>query len=92
MTFEDLRIEEWFDKVEAANEVDGRKKLTDLAYGELIGVENYQNKVDPDAETIPGGEGEKLSFGDNKGPNFEIKKKGEKITAKFVGSHTKKKL
>jgi len=92
MTFEDLRIEEWFDKVEAANEVDGRKKLTDLAYGELIGVENYQNKVDPDAETIPGGEGEKLTFGDEQGPNFELKKKGEKITGKFVGLHSKKKL
>lgn len=56
VVFEDLRIEEWFDKVEAANLLDGRKQLTDEEYGQLVDIDNYQNKVDPDAETFPGGE------------------------------------
>jgi len=46
MTFEDLRIEEWFDKVEAVNQIESRKELTDEAYGQLIEVDNYQNKVE----------------------------------------------
>ncbi len=79
MTFNDLRIEEWFDKVEAVNELDSRKQLTDEAYGELIGVENYKNKVNADADTIPGGSGKsKFNFGDEKN-SFEIKKKNREF-------------
>lgn len=55
IVFEDLRIEEWFDKVEAVNAIESRKELTDKSYGELVGLQNYENKVDPDAETHPGG-------------------------------------
>lgn len=75
MTFKDLRIEEWFDKVEAANEVDSRKQLTDESYGQLTGIDNYQNKVDPDAEVQPGGSGgSKLSFDSGQGSKIDIKK------------------
>ena len=82
MVFEDLRIEEWFDKVEAANEVDGRKQLTDEAYGQLIGVDNYQNKVDPDAETIPGGGDGKNSMTFDDGSKLKIKEPKEQLKAK----------
>ena len=45
MVWDDLHIEEWFDNIEAVNELDSRKQLTDDAYGELTGIENYPNKV-----------------------------------------------
>lgn len=78
MMFNDLKIAEWFDTVDAANEVDSRKQLTDEAYGELTKIDNYPNKVEAGAETIPGGGGKsKFSFGDDKGNGFEIKKSKE---------------
>ncbi len=55
MGFSDLNISEWFDKVLAVNALDGRKLLTDQAYGDLVGVENYGGKVDPSAVATPGG-------------------------------------
>ena len=76
MVFDDLHIEEWFDKIEAVNELDSRKQLSDKAYGELAGVDNYAGKVDPDAETMPGGDSKNsFKFGDEKGSSFEMKKK-----------------
>jgi len=74
MKFEDLNIAEWFDKVEAVNEIDSRKQLTDAEYGKLMGLINYPGMVETDAETIPGGSGggNKMSFGGE----------GEKITMK----------
>ena len=82
MVFDDLRIEEWFDKIEAVNELDSRKQLTDNAYGEMAGIENYTNKIEADAEVTPGGTGPgNFKFGDDKGNNFEIKKQKE-FTAK----------
>lgn len=75
MVFEDLKIEEWFDKIEAANELESRKEMTDAAYGEIIGLQNYSNKVAADAETNPGGSGgSKLSFGDGAGNKIDMKK------------------
>jgi len=73
MKFDDLNIAEWFDKVEAVNEIDSRKQLTDAEYGKLMGLINYSGMVESDAETIPGGGGKnKMSFGGE----------GEKITMK----------
>jgi len=64
MRFEDLNIAEWFDKVEAVNEIDSRKQLTDVEYGKLMGLINYPGMVETDAETIPGGSGKnKMSIG-----------------------------
>lgn len=64
MKFEDLNIAEWFDKVEATNEMDSRKQLTDVQYGKLLGLINYPGMVETDAETIPGGNGgSKMSIG-----------------------------
>lgn len=78
MKFDDLNIAEWFDKVEAVNEIDGRKQLTDAAYGKLMGLINYSGMVETDAETVPGGGGKnKMSIGSGtekitmkKGSNF----------------------
>jgi len=64
MKFDDLNIAEWFDKVEAVNEIDSRKQLSDEAYGKLMGLINYSGMVETDAETIPGGGGKnKMSIG-----------------------------
>lgn len=74
MVFSDLHIEEWFDKIEAVNNLDSRKQLTDEAYGELAGIEQYKNKVEADALVTPGGSGggKSFKFGDEK-QGFEIK-------------------
>lgn len=75
MTFDNLNIAEWYDKVEAANEIDSRKQLTDKSYGELLGILDYTNKVESDAETIPGGAGgggKKMNFGSGDN-SFQIK-------------------
>lgn len=62
MVFEDLHIAEWYDKVEAINELDSRKQLTDKSYGEFLGIDNYTGDVESNAETIPGGSGGGKSF------------------------------
>lgn len=74
MVFDDLHISEWYDKVEAVNELDSRKELEDKAYGELLGIDNYTGKVKSDAQTIPGGSGggKSFKFGDEN-KSFEIK-------------------
>lgn len=74
MTFSDLHIEEWFDKIEAVNNLDSRKQLTDEAYGDLAGIDGYKNKVEADAIVTPGGSGggKTFKFGDEKN-GFEIK-------------------
>ena len=78
MVFDDLHVEEWSDKVDAVNELDSRHQLSDSAYGEFAGIENYQNKVEPNSEVMPGGDNKKFKFGE-KGQGFEIKKtKGKK--------------
>ena len=76
MVWDDLHIETWFDKIESVNELDARHQLTDEAYGELTGIENYVNKIDKDAETTPGGSGgNKIKMNDGDGGSLEIKKK-----------------
>lgn len=76
MVFDDLHIEEWFDMIEATLALDSRKQLTDKAFGEKTGIDNYTGDVETDAETIPGGSSSKsMKFGadqDGKG-GFEIK-------------------
>ena len=64
LKFEDLHIAEWYDMVEATNELDSRKQLTDIAYGKSVGLDNYTGMVESDADTVPGGGGKnKMSFG-----------------------------
>ena len=73
MTFSDLHIEEWYDKIQAVNQLDSRKQLSDESYGDLAGIDNYKNKVVPDAPTTPGGAaGKKMQFG--QGDSFSISK------------------
>jgi hypothetical protein len=72
MVFSDLHIEEWSDRIEAVNKVDQRKPLNDKDYGELAGIENYDQKVVPDAQVIPGGKkGFQFDSGDGKGFRIE---------------------
>ena len=80
MVFEDLHFSEWYDRVEAANELESRKELTDKAYGDLLGMDNYTGKVVSGAETNPGGSGggQSLKFGD--GSSLKLKEPKEKIT------------
>ena len=56
-----MHIDQWYDKVAAVNEIDARHALTDKAYGELVGIDDYENKIDPDAETIQGGSSNPMS-------------------------------
>jgi len=84
MVFDDLHFSEWFDKVEATNELDSRKQLTDKAYGETLGFDNYTGKVESDAQTIPGGSGgggKSFNFG-NEGSSFKIKDTSKSLGAK----------
>ncbi len=76
MVFEDLHIEEWFDKVEAMNMLESRKQLTDKAYGEGVGFENYTGSTVSDAPVNPGGASSNtMKIGSDKDGNggFEIK-------------------
>ena len=73
MVFNDIQIEEWFDKIEAVNLLDSRRQLTDAAYGDKAGLDNYTNMVDVTSETIPGGSGAGVKFRDSEGKGFEFK-------------------
>ena len=74
MVFDDLPITEWFDNVEAALELDSRKQLKDSKFGEIVGLSNYSDMVNTEAETFPGGNsknsmeigGQKLTIKDKK--------------------------
>jgi len=78
MAFDDLKIEEWFDKVEATNEMDARKELNDVDYGNQLGLKNYVGMVKTNAETHPGGNGKNsMEMGD--GSKLQIKKPKEQI-------------
>lgn len=79
MVWYDLHIETRIDKVEAVNELDSRLQLSDNAYGELAGIDNYPNKVDKNSEVTPGGGGKKIKMSDGDGNSLEIKKKKEKL-------------
>jgi len=81
MKFDDLNIAEWFDKVEAVNEIDGRKQLSDAEYGKLMGLINYPGMVETDAETMPGGNS-KNSMDIGGGNKLQLKKPKERIQEK----------
>jgi len=78
LVFDDLKIEEWFDKVEATNEMDARKELNDTDYGNQLGLKNYARMVKTGAETHPGGSG-KDSMDIGGGNKLQIKKSKERI-------------
>lgn len=80
IVFDDINIEEWFDKIEAVMQLDSRKPLTDEAFGSLAGIENYENKVDPKGEVTPGGKSKGLELGDGK--SLQLKNKKEQLQGK----------
>ena len=78
MSFDDLKIEEWFDKIEATNEMDSRKELNDVDYGNQLGLKNYTGMVKTGAETHPGGNsGNSMDIGG--GNKLQMKKSKEQI-------------
>ncbi len=81
MVFDDLPITEWFDNVEAALELDSRKQLKDSKFGEIVGLSNYPDMVDTNAETIPGGNS-KNSMDLGGGKKLSIKDSKEKLNPK----------
>ena len=77
LVFNDLHIEEWFDQIEAVLSIDARKQLKDSAFGELAGIEQYENKVEEGVETSPGGQIQK-DMGD--GPGTQKPQQKQKTT------------
>lgn len=71
--FSDLNISEWYDKIQAVNELDSRKQLTDSAYGDLAGIRNYKALAVPDAPVTPGG-GNSQKFSIGNGEGFSLSK------------------
>ena len=72
--FEDLKISEWYDMVQAALQVDSRHQLTDDAFGKLAEIDDYTSLIEPGAETHAGGQGEKPHNiqRDNSGKNLDV--------------------
>ena len=83
MSWNDINIEEWYDQVEAMLALDGRQQFKNREFGEIIGFDNYENMVDPDAEITPGGSGG-MSMTDQGGNQLEMKKgkEGNKLSMK----------
>lgn len=77
LAFNDINVAEWFDKVEAANQVRG--PLTDASYGELIGLDNYTSKLDSTGKMPMGGQGTSFKFGGETGNEFELKKRNKEF-------------
>ena len=74
LVFDDLKISEWYDKIEAALEVDSRHKLKHTAFGKLADIPDYTQLIEPSAETHEGGQGEKPHNiqRDNSGKNLDV--------------------
>ena len=53
----DLHISEWTDSIDGALELDSRKQLKDVKFGDLLGMPDYPTMTEEDAETVPGGTG-----------------------------------
>ena len=72
----DLRISEWYDRIASVLELDGRKELTDKAFGALVELPDYLNHVKAEAKTNAGGGGEKMHNlqRDNSGKNLDTGK------------------
>lgn len=51
--FEDIKLESWDDLVASVVELFKLNPLRAEAIGELLGITNYESKIDPDAEKIP---------------------------------------
>ena len=57
LSWSDLHIADWRDQIEAALLADSRLPFKNHEFGEIIGLDNYENMVDPDGELVPGGSG-----------------------------------
>ena len=77
LSWGNLHIAEWYDRIEAALLADSRSPFKNREFGELIGLNNYENMLDPDGELVPGGaSGNSMSMTDDKtGKQYDVKKK-----------------
>jgi len=50
--FEDVKLESWDDLVSSVIELMKINPLRAEAIGEMLGIENYESKIDPDGEKI----------------------------------------
>jgi hypothetical protein len=76
--FDDFKLESWADLVDSVVELAKLKPLKAEALGELLGIQNFENMVDPEGEklvqeSITDQDGNKLTFSKGKKP------KGEKV-------------
>ena len=58
--FQELQISTWIDLMQAALSLDSRAQLTNQAMSELIGLQNYESMIEPNAEVTPGGQNHDL--------------------------------
>lgn len=56
VSWNDIEVAEWYDVVQAVMQLDKRAQLKNSAFGELTGLDNYPNMIEPNAEVNPGGE------------------------------------
>ena len=75
VAWSDLHISEWYDSVEAALQLDGRAQFTNEAFGDLLGMPDYETLLDKDAEVNPGGQQQQQGMG---GPGMPGKGGGKK--------------
>ena len=76
--WDDLKVEQFADRVEAVLSLDGARELKTEAMGKLLGIDNFTTMVDPDSEPIPGGN-QKMTMSNNKGERLEMTKKKERL-------------
>ena len=68
--FDDFKLESWADLVDSVVQLSKIKPLKAQAIGELLGIENYESKVDPEAESLQDG----MEFTDNEGNTLNMSK------------------
>ena len=67
--FEDIKLESWDDLVESTIKLNQLQKLKATANGKLLGLDNFESMIDPDADPIP----TSTDFTDKDGKKLSIK-------------------
>lgn len=71
--FDDFKLESWADLVNSVIELSKLKPLKAAALGELLGIQNFENMIDPEGvalveESLTDNDGNKLTFSKSKKP------------------------
>lgn len=69
--FDDFKLESWADLVDSIVELSKLKPLKAEALGELLGIQNFENMIDPEGEklqeqSLTDKDGNKLTFSKDK--------------------------